>query len=148
MLWRITNIKYPTSVQALLGLLRMLIDRILLFRHSFFHYTITHVALLCDFSQNRNANSTSFHLALENFYRVISAIRKETSSSQSENLGEWPQIKNGKLEKKLANIAKEVCETTCFQTKEQFKFLGYLSAAKLLVSEKNSDFCNDFPLKE
>lgn len=108
-----------------------------------------HVVLLCDVSQSRNTKSTSSQLALEIFYRMISAIRKKNKFTPIRKFRGMIANKKRKIRrKKIANIAKEVCETMCFRTKEQFKFLGQLSAAKLLVSEKISDFYNDFPLKE
>jgi hypothetical protein len=67
------------TVQAASGLLRMLNDKHFLFWLSFFHRIMTHVDLLYDQLQSRNANSTTVHSALGNFYNAVSTIRNEIS---------------------------------------------------------------------
>lgn len=76
-------------------------------------------------------------------------IRVDEYSSIAEDLKESPQtqIKKRKFAEVSAIIAIEVCDIICFQAKERFKFLGHLSAAKLLACEKFSYFCKDFPSK-
>jgi hypothetical protein len=69
-------------------------------------------------------------------------------SLTSEISGEPPEFKKRKLNEDLTILAKEVCDTICFQAKERFKFTGHLSAAKLLLSEQFPLYNREFPSKE
>jgi hypothetical protein len=134
------------TVQAASRFLRMLNDMHFLFRLSFFHRIMPHVDLY-DHLQRRNANSSTVHSALGDFYNAVSTVRNEISLT-SEISGEPPEFKKRKRNEDLTILGKEVCDTICFQAKERFKFTGHLSAAKLLVSEQFPLFNREFPSKE
>jgi hypothetical protein len=134
------------TVQAASGLLCMLNDKHFLFWLSFFHCIMPHVDLY-DQLQSRSANSSTVHSALGDFYNALSAIRNEISLI-SEISGKPPEFKKRKQNEDLTILAKEVCDTICFQAKERFKFTSHLSAAKLLVSEQFPLYNREFPSME
>jgi hypothetical protein len=134
------------TVQAASRLLRMLNDKHFLFWLSFFHRIMPHVDFY-DQLQSRNANTSTVHSAKGDFCNAASTIRNEISLT-SEISGEPHEFKKRKRNEDLTILAKEVCDTICFQAKEWFKFTGHLSAAKLLVSEQFPLYNREFPSKE
>jgi hypothetical protein len=140
------NVKNIPTVQAASGLLCMLNDKHSLFWLSLFHCIMPHVDLY-DQLQCRNANSLTIHSALGDFCNAVYTIRNEIFLT-SEISGEPPEFKKRKRNEDLAVLAKEVCDTFCFQAKEWFKFTGHLSAAKLLVSKQFPLYNQEFPSKE
>lgn len=135
------------TVQAASGLLRMLNHKHFLFWLSFFHRIMPHVDLLYDQFQSRHANSSTVHSALGDFYNEIYTIRNEICLA-SENSREPPEFKKRKRNEDLTIVAKEVCDTICFQEKERFNFTGYPSSTKLLASERFPLHSRQFPSKE
>jgi hypothetical protein len=117
-------------------------DKHFLFWLYFFQRIMPNVDLY-DQLQSRSANSSTVHSALGDFFNAVSTIRNEISLT-SEISGEPPEFKK----RKRTILAKEVCDTICFQAKERFKFTGHLSAAKLLVSEQFPLYNREFPSKE
>jgi hypothetical protein len=83
------------TVQAASGLLCMLNDKNFLFRLSFFHRIMPHVDLLYDQLQSRNADSSTVHSALGDFYNAVHTFRNEISLT-SEISGEPPEFKKRK----------------------------------------------------
>lgn len=133
------------TVAAASGHLRTLKDQEFLYWLAFFHRIMPHVDILYDQLQSRNADSTTVHVAVDNFYKAINSIRDQTNSSEFRKLSE------GLTRRRVENLnaaAKEVCDTICLQAKDRFKFLGHLSAAKLLMNERFAEFCKEFPSKE
>ena len=80
------------TVDAATGLLRMLNDDDFQFWLSFFHRIMPHVDILYDQMQNRNANSSTVHTALQSFNDVIMKIRNELTPDINE-LQEEPNSK-------------------------------------------------------
>jgi hypothetical protein len=68
-----------------------------------------------------NANSSTVHSALGDFYNAVSIIRNEISLT-SESSGEPPEFKKRNWNEDLTILVKEVCDAICFQAKERFKF--------------------------
>jgi hypothetical protein len=108
------NSKNIPTVQAASGLLRMLNDKHFLFRLSLFHRIMPHVDLLYDQLQSRNANASTDHSALGDFYNAVSIIRNEISLT-SETSGEPPEFTKRKRNEDLTILAKEVYDIICFQ---------------------------------
>lgn len=104
-----------------------------------------HVDILCDRLQSYNVEATTIQVALNNFYKAIESIR-EKMNEEPENLQNNRSTSRKRKRVGNSNItAKEECHTICVQARDEFKFLGHLSAAKPFLSHCFSQFRKEFP---
>lgn len=134
-----------TTDTAASGHLRTLKDPKFLFWLFFIHLIMPHVDILYNQLQSRNADSTTIHIAVDNFSQAINFIRDEADSS------EFRSLSNGVKRRRAENLnvaAKEVCDTIYVQATDRFEFSAHLSAAKSLLSEHFLPFRKEFPTRE
>ncbi|KAJ8869112.1 hypothetical protein PR048_030678 [Dryococelus australis] len=128
------KVKSHQAVDAATGLLRMMADEDFQFWLSIFHRIMPHVDVLHDHVQNDNSNSSTIHIAVQNFSEEIIKIRNKLNPDCDE-LQETSIPKRMKRSEDNAIAGKEICDAIWLQAQERFKFSKHLSAAELINPE-------------